>query len=151
MMWDRFPIAIAMMAFVSAIMAERIDLPFGRFMLWPLLILATLSVYYWYFTIEHGREDLRLYTFILVFFPIVLVPLILLMFKAPYTKTKYLWLAIITFIIARICEGYDLALYNFLAHTISGHTLKHLLLALSCLFVLYYLIKRKGVLTFSDA
>lgn len=143
LMWDRFPIAIAMTAFISAIIAERIDLPFGRFILWPLLIFCLLSVYYWYFTITHNQEDVRIYTFFLVFFPIVLTPLILLMFKTPYTKSKYIWIALITFIVARITEGYDLAIYNFSGHFVSGHTLKHLLVALSCFFVFCYLRGRR--------
>jgi len=144
LMWDRLPIAIATMTFVSAIIGERINLPFARFMLWPLLILAAFSVVYWYLTIEQGREDLRLYTFILVFVPIILVPLILLMFKSPYTQVKYLWLALITFLLARIFEGFDLATYHFTGHIISGHTLKHLLLGLSCFLVYLYIRTREN-------
>jgi len=143
LMWDRFPIAFAVSAVVIAIMSERINLAFGRLIIWPFLLLALFSVYYWYYTITLGREDLRIYSFILIFLPITLMPLVLLLFKSPYTQTRYIWFALITFILARISEAYDFIIYNFTQHAISGHSLKHLLLALSCLLILIYLIKRK--------
>jgi len=142
LMWDRIPIAIAMTAFIAAMMSERIDLPFGRFMLWPLLALSVFSVYSWYYTASQGHEDLRLYAFTLVFFPLIITPLILLFFKSSYTQVKYIWFALLTFVIARICETYDAAVYNCLGHSISGHTLKHLLIALSCFFIFCYLGRR---------
>jgi len=144
LMWDRVPIAIAMTAFLSAIIAERINLHFARFMIWPLLILAVFSVFYWYFTVEQGREDLRLYALVVVFFPII-IPFILWMFKAPYTQVKYLWFTLIAFLIARIFEAYDQAIYIFTAGIVSGHSLKHLFLALSCFLIYLYIRKRKSV------
>ena len=143
LMWDRFAITVAMTGFFCAIIAERISINFSRFILWPLLILSFFSVYYWYYSTTQNNEDIRIYVFFSVSLPALLIPIMLLLFKTNYTQSQYIWIAFIFFIIGRICEGYDLAIYKLFKYWLSGHTLKHLWMALSCLLILYYLKKRK--------
>ena len=144
LVWDRLPMTIAFMSLFSAIIAERISLKAGRWLLLPMLLLGTFSVLYWYYTEIDGHGDLRLYVFI-QFFPMLAIPYLLLLFPPQYTAVHYLWFSLISYLLAKICEFNDNLIYQITHHIISGHSIKHLLAALSAFFIYRYICARKKI------
>jgi hypothetical protein len=144
LVWDRLPIAMAFMALFAAILGERIAVRVGLLLLGPLMALGLASVYYWTFTAEHGTGDLRPYYFVQGY-PLLAIPLLLALFPARYTRGYDLLIAVAWYLAAKFCEGYDHAIYDFLGQTMSGHTIKHLLSAMSAFWVLRMLHLRRPV------
>jgi hypothetical protein len=59
LVWDRLPMTIAFMAMVAAIIAERIGLRAGLWLLPILLTVGMASVLQWYISEARGAGDLR--------------------------------------------------------------------------------------------
>lgn len=144
LLWDRLPITIALMAFVSAIVADRIDRKAGNIWLLPVLVaLGLLSLAYWDWTEAAGSGDLRFYAF-LQFYPMVLIPFVLWMFpERLYTTSRYIIWAIAWYGLSKILEYFDYEVFDILSSTISGHTLKHLAATTATFVVLRILIARR--------
>ena len=73
---------LVFMAFMSSVITAWIDLKVGEWLLMPLLVLGTCSVFYWIYSESKGKSDLRFYAFI-QFFPIIIIPSIFLLYKNP--------------------------------------------------------------------
>jgi len=138
LLWDRLPMIIAIMALVSAIVAERVSLNFGFLVLWPLTILASISVIYWEYTEMKGRGDVRSYAFAQLA-PVVLIPFILWKLPSARAGDVHLW-RMITFVgIARLLEVLDSVIFVLTYHVVSGHTAKQLFLCLAVYEVIKHL------------
>lgn len=137
LVWDRLFIALALITLLSIIVTERIGYtPY----LFPMLVFAGVaSVFYWDYTERQGLGDLRLYA-LAQFLPILLVPLICILFPAP--GTRWLVCAFGWYVLAKLFEHFDKAIFEQLK--ISGHTLKHLVAGLGAYALLRYLKYRKG-------
>lgn len=142
--WDRLPMTIAFMSLLCSVISESIDRKTGLFLLAPLLVAGGLSVVYWAWTEQGGQGDLRPYI-VVQFLPLVLIPLILLLYKTPGTYRAYLWFLVIVYGFSKMLEHFDKAIYSFGA-IVSGHTLKHVLAALGTGLVLKMLSTRKNEL-----
>ncbi len=129
LVWDRLPMTVAFMSLFSIIISEFISVKVGKVLLWPLVIAGVYSVYYW-----HREDDLRLYALV-QFLPIILIPLILVLFKPVFTHTFGYWLLLLAYVIAKLLEYFDLQIFNILVF-ISGHSLKHIFAALGVYLVL---------------
>ena len=79
------------------------------------------------------KDDLRLYG-IVQFYPILAIPIILLIFKGP--GTRYYWLCLLFYFVAKGVEYLDVPVFRFFGGVCSGHTLKHLLAGVATLFVI---------------
>lgn len=141
LMWDRLPMTIVFMSLLAAVIAERISAKGGLLLLFPLLMIGVGSVVYWHFTEQAGHGDLRLYGFV-QFYPILLIPAILLLFRARFTNSGYLVAMIGVYALAKVSEHFDAELLS-LGQIVSGHTVKHLLASLPIWFVLQMLRVRK--------
>jgi len=137
LLWDRLPMSITFMAFVSAIVADRIDRKAGNMWLLPLLVaLGLLSLVYWYWTEAMGCGDLRFYAFA-QFYPIVMLPFIFWLFpKHHYTAGSFIFWIIMWFGLSKILEHFDHEIFDMLGRSISGHTLKHLASTVAVFIVL---------------
>jgi hypothetical protein len=142
LVWDRFPMTISFMAFFSIIIGRYVCLRSARNIVVPLILIGLLSVFYWQMTESNGQGDLRFYVLV-QFLPIVLIPLILLLFRDPGKHTLYLWLIVLAYGVAKVFETADQFIFQELAF--SGHTIKHLLSAMAPL--IYIVVLRKEVLT----
>jgi hypothetical protein len=131
--WDRLPMAMAFTALFAAVIADYLDPRWGERLLLPLLLAGILSVLYWHLTEQAGRGDLRPYLLV-QFLPVVLLPLILLLFPAPRLPTPWLWSVLAVYLAAKLLEHFDAALMT-LTGAVSGHTLKHVVAA-AALFLL---------------
>lgn len=133
--WDRLPMTVTFMSLFAVIISEFISATAARRFFLPLLLIGFLSVLIWRFGAAH---DLRLYAWV-QFFPFVAFPVILLFFHSRYTQSGAYWWLFLTYVIAKVFEHFDRALYDILGF-ISGHSLKHLMAALG----LYILVRAYG-------
>jgi hypothetical protein len=141
LLWDRLPMTVAFMAFFAVIIGEFIKLAAVRKMLLPLLLIGISSVLYWQLTESQGHGDLRFYALV-QFLPIILIPVIMLLFRSNTDTNLYTWLVVLAYLLAKASETYDEQIFTF-TQQISGHTLKHLLAALAPLIFLTGLHKRR--------
>lgn len=140
LVWDRLPMTIAFMALLSSVISESIDRRIGGLLFAPLLIIGAFSVGYWAWTEEAGRGDLRLYALV-QFLPVVLVPLILLLYKPPRNYAVSLWLLAGLYVLAKLFEVLDREVYALVGT--SGHTIKHVVAAGGVVFVIRMVQERK--------
>ncbi|HYA38327.1 MAG TPA: ceramidase domain-containing protein [Candidatus Methylomirabilis sp.] len=136
LVWDRLPMSIGFMALSVAVLAENVSPRLEKYLLAPAMILGVASVLYWHYT-----DDLRPYV-LAQFLPLLLVPAILLLFKSPYTHRALLLVALAIYGASKLAEYFDTALFAATGDIISGHSLKHLLAALS-LLVIYWMLRRR--------
>ena len=134
LVWDRLPMTFAFMALFSIIIGEFISSQLGKLVLWPLVIFGVFSVFYWHNTESNGEGDLRLYLLV-QFLPLLLIPLILLLFKQSFTRTSGYWLLLLAYVFAKVFEYFDEAVQNSF-FILSGHSIKHLIAALGVFFLL---------------
>ncbi len=137
LVWDRLPMTIGFMGLFSAILSEYVDSRLEKYILIPLLLAGFGSVIYW-----HYSDDLRFYYWIQLI-PLLIIPFVLLLFKSAYTHQRFLLYALGFYLLAKISESQDRALYDFTGGFLSGHTLKHLLASLAPL-MLYLMIRRRS-------
>ena len=141
LIWDRLPMTIGFMGLVTIIVGEHISLPAARRMLIPLLIIGAGSVVYWAVTESRGVGDLRPYA-IVQFLPMLLIPLILLMYRSIYDNVDFLWFVIVLYALSKLFEYFDFATYE-LGQLISGHSVKHVVASIAPLVLLYGMHKRR--------
>lgn len=143
LIWDRLPMAISFMALFSAIIAERIHLRIGLYLLYPLVLLGISSVFYWGWTESLGRGDLRPYA-IVQFLPLILILLIIWTHPPRFTRAHdFVWV-IVFYGLSKLFEFLDMVIFS-LGGLISGHAIKHLLAALAAFWLLRMFLYRKPV------
>ena len=140
LVFDRMAMAVSFMAFFTIIISEFISERAGKRLFLPVLLFGLFSVAYWYFTESKGEGDLRLYV-IVQFLPMLLIPLILLLFSPRFSHIALIWSALIAYLMSKIAEMSDEILYLILGG-VSGHSLKHLFSALSAYLFFLALQKR---------
>jgi hypothetical protein len=143
LIYDRIPIAVIVMSFCSFIIYDCVNPLKGVNTLIILNTVGIISVGYWALTERMGNGDLRWYGFV-QFFPIIAIPLILILYKPSFNYTKEIIIIFLFFILARICEIFDKTIYYALKETISGHSLKHLFMAASC-YQIFILLRRRSI------
>jgi hypothetical protein len=142
--WDRLPMSLAFTSLFAALLAERINLKLGLWLLPVLVTAGVASSLYWAWTERQGRGDLRFY-YLAQFFPLAALPVLLLAFPPRYTRTIDLLVALGWYVVAKVCEmKLDQTIYD-LRGLVSGHTLKHLAAALSAYWVLLWIRRRVAV------
>ena len=142
LVWDRLAIIASFMAFFSVILGESISMSVGRWILWPLVFTGIAAVEYWNITEMHGNGDLAPYA-VAQFLPMLLIPLILILFRSHLSRNAYIWAVLVTYAVAKIAEQLDEVIFLWLG-MVSGHTLKHILAALCGYFLLLALHRKPG-------
>ncbi|MFZ1140750.1 MAG: hypothetical protein ABR881_21555 [Candidatus Sulfotelmatobacter sp.] len=84
LVWDRLPMTIAFMSMVAAIIAERISLRVGLWLLPILIVVGMGPVLQWYASEMRGSGALRFYAAVQVYSALVL--LLALLLPQPYTR-----------------------------------------------------------------
>jgi hypothetical protein len=141
--WDRLPMTLVFMSFFTIIIGERLSPRVAKFIFLPLLILGTWSIIYWHQSELAGYGDLRPYGLV-QYLPMLLIPLILLIFEARFSSDRAIWWFCGFYLIAKGFEVLDHQIFDFLA-IISGHSLKHLVASIACLIYLGYLRYRTAL------
>jgi hypothetical protein len=141
LVWDRLPMTIGFMALVAAMIAERISVKLGLWLLVPLVVLGAASVIFWDYTQSRGHGDLRPYA-LAQFGSLIVVVLLIALFPPRYTRTFDFGIALALYVLAKILEATDGPIFA-VGGIVSGHTLKHLAAALSTYWILRMLRLRK--------
>ena len=132
LVWDRLPMAFTFLSFLAVLLQQRI----GKNLLLPLIAFGVWSVWYW-----QATGDLRPYV-LAQFFPLLAVPLILILF--PGDGSKYWCWTIGIYALAKLCEFGDVGIWKFTHETLSGHSLKHLLAAAALIPLVSVTEKKHG-------
>jgi hypothetical protein len=137
LVWDRLPMTIGFMGLFAALLGEYVSERFGVFLLVPALLLGFSSVVYW-----HWFDDLRFYIWIQLI-PLLTIPLVMILYRPRYSHQWMLLAALGCYALAKVAEVFDKEIFGLSQNLISGHTIKHLLSALGCLFIVLMLQRRK--------
>lgn len=132
LVWDRLPMSIGFMALFSAVLQDRMSPKIGRALLGPLVVIGMASIAYWSATELRGAGDLRPYA-VVQFLPMLLMPLMLLLYRGTGLRSGWLWASLGTYALAKLTEHFDAAIYAA-GGILSGHSLKHLLGVLAVLW-----------------
>jgi len=124
------------MALSSIVISEFIDFKSGRLILFPVLLIGLLSVLYWV-----KFNDLRFFALV-QYYPLLAIPVILILFKSDYDLTIGYWFLLLAYIIAKLFEHFDYQVHSYL-ELISGHTLKHIAAAIGVFALLNTYIRRR--------
>jgi hypothetical protein len=140
LVWDRLPIMIVFMALVDAVIAERVSVKAGLWLLPALLAIGVGSVLQWRASELHAHGDLRFYAAVQVYSIVVL--LLALLLPPRYTRGSDFAVVVGLYVLAKILETADRQIFA-LGHIVSGHTLKHLAAATASYWILRMLQKRE--------
>lgn len=144
LVWDRIPMTIVFMSFVSAMIAERINIRLGL-RLWPVLLaVGVYSVVQWHASEVRGAGDLRLYASVQVF--AIVVALLMVFVPARYSRTWDLAAVAAWYGLAKFLETFDRQIFALDGELVSGHTLKHLAAAMAGVWLIRMLWKRRPLL-----
>jgi hypothetical protein len=141
LVWDRLPMTVAFMALFSAVIQDRVSERVGRILLWPMIIAGISTIAWWHWSELAGRGDLRPYL-VVQFLPMLLIPLILLLFSGRGLRAGWLWATFTAYVLAKVAEYFDAAIFSA-SGLLSGHSTKHLLAAVAVLWaILAFLVGR---------
>ena len=142
LVWDRLPMTIVFMSLVAALIAERISLRAGLWLLPILLLIGVGSVLQWYNSELRGVGDLRFYATVQAYS--VLFLLMALLFPPRYTFGSDLAVVAGFYILAKVLETLDKPIFR-LGYVVSGHTLKHLAAAFAGYWILRMIKRRRPI------
>ena len=143
--WDRLPMTVGFMALLAAIVAERVSVTAGLVVLGPLIAAGVGSIIYWRAGELRGAGDLRPYALV-QFLPALLILLMLWLCPARYTGGGFLLGVLGIYGAAKVFEAMDGPIFS-LGFLLSGHTLKHLTVALAAWWVVKALDTRRAMAT----
>ncbi len=132
--------AITFMAFLAILICEQIGPDVGARLLLPLIVAGVLSVGYWWLSGRRGHGDLRPYLLV-QFLPMVLAPLLIILFPSRLTRVSLLWGVLGIYGVAKLLEALDEPIFDSL-RVVSGHSLKHLAAAFAAGLLLASTSKR---------
>lgn len=133
LLWDRLPMTVAFMALFSIMLGERVIIGYRNISLWFFVGCGITATLYWSWTEAHGRGDLRPYA-VVQFMPIILMPLIMILFAQKYLSNYLLLCAFAWYLVAKVLEQYDHQMQNTIG-IIGGHPLKHVAAAIAALCI----------------
>jgi len=140
LLWDRLPMSVGFMALLALTVGDRVSWKLSRRLLLPLLAAGLASVFYWAWTEQRGAGDLRPYGLV-QFLPIVLMPLLLLLFPGSRRSAVWLWYTFAGYVVAKVAEQFDASIHAALG--LSGHRIKHLVSSVAVLFAVFALLEMK--------
>jgi hypothetical protein len=135
LVWDRLPMTIAFTSLFASVTGERLSPRAGKLLLAPLLAAGVASVFYWYFT-----DDVRPYGLI-QYFPMLAIPLMLLLYPPRYTAAWGIPAMIGLYAIAKALETFDRPIGDALST--GGHRWKHIAAAAAVLCYIVSIQRRK--------
>jgi len=141
LMWDRLPLAGALMGLFAAVIAERIRVRTGIALLAPLVAVGLGSVLWWHAGEARGHGDLRAYALV-QFYPLVAVPLMLYLFEPRYTLSGAVMATVAVYGLAKVFELLDGPILA-MGSVVSGHTLKHLTAGVAGYAIVWMLSMRR--------
>jgi len=139
---------ITFMGLVAAVIAERLSVRLGLWLLPVLLLIGMGSVLQWHWSEVRGAGDLRFYASVQAYSTLVI--LLAFLFPRRYTRTGDFGLVVGFYVLAKLLETFDKPIFAAL-HVVSGHTLKHLAAAAAGYCILRMLKKREAIPSIAGA
>jgi hypothetical protein len=136
--WDRLPMTVAFVAFFVGVAAEHLDARLEQRLLPIGLAVGIASVAWWRYS-----GDLRLYGWV-QFAPMLGLVVLLALSPGSFGGRGFLLAGFACYAAAKLAEVFDASIFAATAGVVSGHTLKHLLAALTPLCVYLMLRRRLG-------
>jgi hypothetical protein len=141
LLWDRLAMMLAFMAWLAAIVAERVSLAAGLRLL-PLLLAAGLgSAAWWGWSEARGMGDLLPYL-LMQLYPVLLVPLMIRLYPSRYSGDRSILAVIGLYLLAFLFDLSDRPVFALTGGLLSGHTIKHAIAALAVYVVVLHLRRR---------
>ncbi len=144
LVWDRAAMALAFMAWLSAVIAERIGVKTGLALLAPLCAVGLGAVAYWYWSETQGAGDLRPWLLV-QFMPILLAPLLVWLYPPRYSHGRVALAVVGLYLVALLFDLGDRAVFAFTDGIVGGHALKHAVAALAAWVVARHLYRRRRI------
>ncbi len=140
LVWDRLPMAIGFMGLFAGMLGERLPLAPATCLtlLVVFLVFGAGSVVYWGLV-----DDLRFYA-VAQFYPLLVIPFILWLTPAAYTRGGDWLIALAFYLGAKVLEECDGVIFA-LGNVLSGHSLKHVSAALGAYWLYRMLQLRRAV------
>lgn len=143
LMLDRLPICLVFLSLYCLVLSEYIQPSLGQKLLFPLNVYGLLAVIYWYVQTSTGDRPADLSAYVLVqLLPVLHLPLILLLYDEKRPGGRYYLAALMSYGLAKLAEYQDNEVFALTGGWISGHSVKHLLAALSGWWI-YLLLKKR--------
>lgn len=139
LVWDRLPMTIGFMGLFSALITTYVNANLEKRILFASILIGFVSVIYW-----NLFDDLRLYYFV-QFMPLAIIPLIIFLYKGNIYPLKHMILALSFYVLAKWVEFRDGEIYHLTGQVFSGHSLKHILAAVSPLIIIVMLKSLRNV------
>ena len=139
LVWDRLPMTVGFMGLFVALLGEYVNKGLASLLLFPAVVLGLATVLYW-----HWTDDLRPYYWVQLV-PLLTVPAVMILFRSGYSHQWLLLVALVWYVLAKVTELYDLAIFDYTQGFVSGHSIKHLLAAAGCYSIFVMLKRRKSL------
>jgi len=130
LIWDRLPMTLMFGSFLAIIISERANRKAALVLLPLFILIGIFSIWHWYQSETAGSGDLRLYVAV-QFLPFVLALYMLFFLPSRYSRSSRFGWILLLYALAKVAEFFDKDIYDLLQHSISGHTLKHILAAMA--------------------
>lgn len=141
--WDRLPMSVGFTALLAAMLVERLSVRVGLRLLAPLVLSGAATVVYWRYSAALGTENMLPYM-VLQAYSLLGVLLLIGCFAPRYNCGAYLLAGVALYGAALCAQWLDHPLFA-LAQVASGHTVKHLLVALAAYLVIRMLRTRSAL------
>ena len=132
LVWDRLPLSALFPTVLAVAIGDRVSRAAGGVLLPPLVVGAIASVLYW-----QRYDDLRPYA-LAQFLPMLLIPLMLVLFPGRRPTAPLIW-GVVIYAVGKVAELSDGRIFA-LGGVVSGHTIKHLLAAAAAVLIVRWLV-----------
>jgi hypothetical protein len=132
LVWDRLPLSALFPTVLAVAIGDRVSRAAGGALLPPLVVGAVASVLYW-----QRFDDLRPYA-LAQFLPMLLIPLMLVLFPGRRPTAPLIW-GVVIYAVGKVAEVGDGRIFA-LGGIVSGHTIKHLLAAAAAVLIVRWLV-----------
>jgi hypothetical protein len=136
LVWDRLPMTIGFMGLFAAFVGEYVDERLGSRLLIPAVLIGLGSVLYWYLL-----DDLRVYVWVQAL-PLLSIPVLMVLYRPQYSHQWLLLVGFGLYALAKGAELFDTEILALTGSTVSGHSIKHLIAALS-VYAVYWMVTRR--------
>jgi hypothetical protein len=136
LVWDRLPITTTLAGLLLSQVGDRVSVRGANAWLVPAVVIGAASVWYW-----HATDNLVPYL-VAQLYAAITTFLVAIAFTSRYTLGHYIYWAFAWFMLSKLLETYDEAIYRAL-RVVSGHTLKHLAAAAAGFVVCAMLARRR--------
>lgn len=141
LLWDRLAMMLAFMAWLAAVVAERVS-PVAGLRVLPVLLAAGLgSAAWWAWSEAQGMGDLVPYL-LMQLYPALLIPLLLSLYPSHYSGDRAILAVIGLYLLAFLFDLGDRPVFALTGGLLSGHTVKHAVAALAVYTVVLHLRQR---------